>query len=277
MAHNVRWAFNTKQWQPTYEQMLAISSYIQPEEKLRISQFVFIDDAKSTLVGRLLLRKYVFDSSNVPYESIRFERDERGKPILLNKTDTNFNFNVSHQGDYVVLAGISDRNIGVDVMKIEPPANKDVQEFFRLMQRQFSPQEWTFVKSFPSEYQQMSGFYRIWCLKESYVKNLGLGLTIPLKDISFSIKTIELKIGELVTDTVVYQSNVLCKDWVFVETLLDEAHAVAVSLRIKDGDAVPLVNFELITFEELVKGAKSFCEPDPKFAADVIRKKIKHF
>lgn len=277
MANNIRWAFNAKDWRPTYDQMLAISSYIQPEEKQRISKFFFIEDAKSSLVGRLLLRKYIFESTDIPYENIRFGRNDSGKPFLLNTNAMLLSFNVSHQGDYAVLAGIADRDIGVDIMKIEPPANKDIQEFFRVMQRQFSPQEWRFIKAVRNEHIQISRFYRLWCLKESYVKNLGVGLTIPLKDISFSIKHTDLKIGELVKNTVLYKENVICENMVFIESLLDESHAVSVAIRTKDGDddRVFMVKFDILDFEELVKGAKAFCEPDPQFAAEFIRKKTK--
>ena len=56
----------------------------------------------------------------------QFGRTEKGKPYLINppnksSSGCHFNFNVSHQGDYVVLAAEKGSLVGVDVMKVEWP------------------------------------------------------------------------------------------------------------------------------------------------------------
>lgn len=257
---------------------MAASSYIQQEEKQRIAKFVFQDDAKSSLVGRLMLRKFVYDTTFIPYEEIKFSRDEKGKPFLLGVGDIPVTFNVSHQGDYVVLAGNKERNIGIDVMKIEPPANKNIPEFFRLMSRQFSGREWSTIRSFPTEQEQIACFYRIWCLKESYVKNKGFGLTVPMHEISFSLKTRTLEVGKIVTDTELFLKNVLKEGWCFEETLLDERHAVAVSLNMEEnGNYEPCTPYIFLTFDEIVKDAKPLHERDYTFSSDFIEKQMKNF
>lgn len=272
---NARWAFNASEWKPTKDEIIAASSFIQLEEKQRISRYVFQDDAKSSLIGRLMLRRFVYISTSMPYEDIRFSRDDRGKPILIGTGDIPVSFNVSHQGDYVVLAGNTDMNIGIDVMKIEPPVNKNIPEFFRIMSRQFSPQEWATIRSFSTEAEQIACFYRMWCLKESYVKNIGLGITIPLQDISFSLRTLKLKVGEMVMDTVLYEKNVLKHNWVFEETLLDEKHAVAVSFQ--DKESYTASPYTFLSFDELVKEAKPLIDADRRFGEDFIKKQLKHF
>lgn len=274
---NVRWAFNTREWQPTKEEILLASSYIQNEEKQRISRFVFQNDAKSSLIGRLMLRKYVQTSTSTPYGEIKFGRDDRGKPFLLNPIDLKISFNVSHQGDFVVLAGCKDWNVGIDVMKIEPPVNKNIPEFFRIMARQFSPREWSTIRSFSTELEQIACFYRIWCLKESYVKNVGFGITVPLDEISFQLKTLHLEMGKIVTDTVLYERNALKEDWIFEETLLDEKHAVAVSLQKKDNSTDAPVCYEVLSYQELVEEAKSLCSTDETFSDEFVKKQLKNF
>lgn len=275
MAHNnVRWAFNASAWKPSEDQIIAASSFIQPEEKLRISKYVFQNDAKSSLIGRLMLRKYVHISTSMPYEEVRFGRDDRGKPYLLGIGDVPISFNVSHQGDFVVLAGNTSSNIGIDVMKIEPPINKNIPEFFRIMNRQFSSHEWETICSYPTEMEQVACFYRLWCLKESYVKNIGFGITVPLQEISFSIKTRKMNVGEMISDTVLYERKNLKHDWVFEETLLDEAHAVAVSSRVEG--IIPAEPYQFLIFEDLVKEAKPLCESDRKFGTDFMKKQMKN-
>lgn len=275
--YNLRWAIKASEWEPTYEEILAASSYIQNDEKVRIARFVFQDDAKSSLLGRLMLRKFVHLATSIPYEKIRFGRDDYQKPYLIGAGDNPLSFNVSHQGEYVVLAGNTSKNIGIDVMKIEPPVNKNVPEFFRLMARQFSSHEWDTIKSFPTEREQMMCFYRIWCLKESYVKNTGIGLNIALKQISFHVNTRNMQVGKLVKDTVLYKEDVLRTDWVFEETLLDETYTVAVSLHITNCSNHKPAPYMFLNFGELVQEAKPLFEPDSHFSVDFINKQKKSF
>lgn len=273
----VKWAFNAIDWNPTVEDITNASSYIQIEEKKRIARFVFQDDAKSSLVGRLMLRKFVHDTMSIPYQEIQFGRDERGKPCLLDAGETPVTFNISHQGNYVVLAGNKDWSIGIDIMKIEPPANKNIPEFFRIMNRQFSLHEWSTIRSYPTESEQVACFYRIWCLKESYVKNIGVGITVPLNEISFSIKTRKLELGKPVTDTVLYQKNQPKKEYVFEETLLDEKHIVAVSLKVDENARYEFSPCTFLMFDEIVKDAKPLIAPDYTYSSDFMNKQLKNF
>lgn len=273
---NVRWAFNTSTWKPTTDEIRDASSFIQSEEKLRIAKFVFQEDAKSSLIGRLMLRKFIHESTSLPYEKITLTRDAKGKPCLAGAGDIPVTFNVSHQGDFVVLAGNKNTSIGIDVMKLEPPVNKNIPEFFRLMSRQFSREEWSMIRSFPAETEQIACFYRFWCLKESYVKNIGVGITIPLNEISFSISTRNMEPGRLVTDTVLYVRNVLQKEYRFEETLLDDKHAVAVCLKVGENVEYDPSPYTYLTFKELVKDAKPLHEQDHQFSSDFIKKEIKN-
>ena len=70
-------------------------------------------------------RKGVADFLGMDYDKIVFARSEQEKPYLENdpKTCVNFNFNVSHQGDYVVMAIEPTHQIGIDVMEIEYRSN----------------------------------------------------------------------------------------------------------------------------------------------------------
>ena len=42
-------------------------------------------------------------------------------------------------------------------------------------------------KEFDEIKKTKNGFLKFWCLKESYIKAIGKGLTLPLKDIEFTI------------------------------------------------------------------------------------------
>lgn len=156
----IRWAFNVSKWCPTYSEVQLASSCVQVEEKERLARFVFKDDVKRSLIGLLMMRKYVCEASGKPYNEIQFKRDINGKPQLINNS-LNLQFNVSHQGDYVVCAGeIGHIMLGVDVMKLEYSGGKPLSEFFRIMNRQFSPEEWITIKGSGTEKEQLAMFCR---------------------------------------------------------------------------------------------------------------------
>ena len=72
-----------------------------------------------------MLRKAVCDVTDIPYSKIRFGRTDKGKPFLQSDVPSslkNLSFNVSHQGDLVVLAAEKDTLVGIDVMKLDTPS-----------------------------------------------------------------------------------------------------------------------------------------------------------
>ncbi|XP_020892507.1 L-aminoadipate-semialdehyde dehydrogenase-phosphopantetheinyl transferase [Exaiptasia diaphana] len=166
MIGGIRWAYKSEAWKPTKQEWLKALSCVQPEEKERIQKFVFKKDAKSSLIGRLLLRKVISDVMAIPYSDVKLGRTEKGKPVLENQvTDPrlkSFSFNISHQGDFTVLAAEQCRQVGIDVMKTVYPSGTDVPGFFQLMRKQFTPAEWLTVKSEKTEWEQLEMFYRHW-------------------------------------------------------------------------------------------------------------------
>lgn len=207
---------------------------------------MFRDDFDGSIIGRLLMRKFARDTTKIPYEQLQFARDSRGKPHLLplhdqRSTSNYVDFNVSHHGSYAVLAGCclsSDNHksqqlsttIGVDVMKIEYTGGKSLNEFFRIMQRSFTVNEWKYIRNNTDELGQTEAFMRHWCLKESYVKNVGVGICMDLQKIDFMIKAKKLSKNHTVTDTAVQVNGKLLTNWIFEESLIDE-HCVAVAVE----------------------------------------------
>lgn len=231
MLSCTRWVFDCGRWRPTLRQLIQAISIIQPEERSRLMRFHFIEDFLLSMIGRLLMRKYVASITGLSYQEIEFSRDEHGKPFCLNRTadaiNSNYNqwnsppylsFNVSHHGDYVVLAGICREDssaqltekpqhnlkdsdsldnckfgVGIDIMNLEmydgttTKGQRSLQEFFRIMERKFSDNEWSYIRQFPDDDKQFKAFIRHWCLKEAYVKEIGVGITVDLREICFQI------------------------------------------------------------------------------------------
>ncbi|XP_066998736.2 L-aminoadipate-semialdehyde dehydrogenase-phosphopantetheinyl transferase [Anabrus simplex] len=282
LCSSVRWAFNTASWVPTDDQILIATSCIQQEEKTRIGRFVFQKDAKASLIGRLLMRKFVADYSNRNYSSVYFDRDVKGKPFLVDICQEHekleLDFNVSHQGNFAVLAGeVGKKKVGVDVMKIEYTGGKSLSEFFRLMTRHFSPEEWVTINGSygTKDRKKLEMFYRHWCLKESYVKATGTGITVNLQRISFKINTYDLAVGLVTKDTKLYVDGKEQTEWCFEETLLDNEHCVAVAVTSSDNSLYrPSDNnhFEFLDFSDLMQGCEPLLTPDPLFTSNFLKK-----
>ena len=72
-----------------------------------------------------MLRRVIHHVTKIPYREIKLARTDKGKPYLVNQLSAElqrFSFNVSHQGDYVVLAAETDCSVGIDVMQTEVPS-----------------------------------------------------------------------------------------------------------------------------------------------------------
>lgn len=266
-----RWSVDIKNFTPSLTQLSTACRYIQPEESTRLAKFHFIDDFLTSLVGRLLMRKFVSTVTNIKYTDVKFDRDVRGKPFLANSNPDlpKISFNVSHHGTMIVLAGVlldsrqtdnnvdaqqqqqEDFGVGIDVMKIEYTGGKTLSEFFRIMTRNFSASEWRYInRTQHTEYDRLKAFIRHWCLKESFVKNLGVGLSVELEKISFSIHTDDLAPNKIVTNTELSVDNVPASCWFFEEQMLDEEYCVAIAYK----DCIPseLEKFTFFSFDELL-------------------------
>ncbi|ERE84519.1 L-aminoadipate-semialdehyde dehydrogenase-phosphopantetheinyl transferase-like protein [Cricetulus griseus] len=151
------------------EWLLALWS-IQPEEKERVGQFLFASDANAALAGRLMIRKLVAEKPNIPWNHIHLQRTSKGKPVLAKDSLNPYpNFNISHQGDYAVLAAEPELQIGIDIMKTSFPDCGSIPEFFHIMKRKFTNKEWETIRSFNDEWAQLDMFYHHWALKGSFL------------------------------------------------------------------------------------------------------------
>lgn len=128
--------------------------------------------------------KYVFlDKFGVEYTQENVKKGVYGKPCW-NGNGTIY-FNVSNT-DGLVVCAVSDVEIGVDTEKI-----KEMR--FPVMKRCCVAEEINYIK------ENRESFFRIWTLKESYIKMIGEGLHFPLKKVSFSI----MEKGDLIQEEIV--------------------------------------------------------------------------
>ncbi len=147
--------------------------FVEKSTKERLSKFVFYDDALRTLLGELLVKKLFCEKLGYGFDRIKWSRGEYGKPFIMPGTHL---FNISHSGDYVVCV-IDNSEVGVDIEKI-----KKID--FEIAKRFFNEMEHNFLSSLDT-LNKLPAFYRLWTMKESYIKALGKGLSKKLN--SFSV------------------------------------------------------------------------------------------
>ncbi|KAF5470143.1 hypothetical protein F2P56_010676 [Juglans regia] len=97
----------------------------------------------------------------------------------------NFNFNVSHHGDFVAIASEPLCLVGLDIVSCVIPLKETVLEFVQNFSSYFSRLEWDNIVNAGSSDDILAEFYRYWCLKEAYVKAIGSGLAYGLDKVEF--------------------------------------------------------------------------------------------
>jgi len=165
----------------TKERIDELCLHISEKKRCRINKYINKKDKIRTLIGEILLRTIIFEELSIINKDITFEKNEYEKPYL--KGHPKFNFNISHSADYVVCV-IDDKPIGIDIEEVKHIEYKDIASNF------FAVSEFNYIVNNNLNI-QLSEFYKIWTLKESYVKCCGQGLSIPLKSFSVDVDQYE--------------------------------------------------------------------------------------
>ncbi len=108
---------------------------------------------------------------------VQIEYGEHGKPRLVQPKG--LFFNISHSGEWTV-AAFSDCEVGVDIQQIKPIDMRLADRFFAAEEREALAQAKDGAQDL---------FFRLWAIKESYLKALGTGLSRPLN--SFAVRFTE--------------------------------------------------------------------------------------
>ncbi len=148
------------------------------EKQERVKKLAKPDDAKRALLADVLVRSVIANELKVSNKAIEFKENKYGKPFL--KRNCDLYFNASHSGDWIVCA-VDNQPIGIDIEKIWPVELEIAAQFF-------SDEEYRMLLAKSPEDQQHF-FFDLWTLKESYIKAVGKGLSLPLK--SFTVIFLE--------------------------------------------------------------------------------------
>lgn len=174
----------------------------------KLIQYRFIEDQVRSFVSELLIRVYAFKEWNIKNCDVDFTYNDFGKPEFRN--DKEYHFNLSHAGQWAV-AVLDDSEVGIDVEQIKPI---DIA----VAKRIFTEAETQQIMNQHGD-NKLRKFYEIWMLKESYIKAVGKGLSIPLQSISF----------DLAQDKILYQTRLQESDgWHFKKYGIHSDYELAV-------------------------------------------------
>ena len=152
---------------------------LSDEERGRIKRFKYKKDRESRIISRFLLRKILSASLKTEASKIKLINDKYDKPVLIYPKIKNFHFNVSHSGEYIVMTVNKKGRVGIDIEKIKS-IDLSVSESC------FTKNEINYLYSKKGE--ENKRFYKLWTLKESFVKAIGEGLSYPLKNFYFKFE-----------------------------------------------------------------------------------------
>ncbi|KAK9808136.1 hypothetical protein WJX73_000595 [Symbiochloris irregularis] len=193
----LRWAVHLPSWQPQDREWVFLKDIIGADERKQVEQFRFHDDKKRAVISRLLKLACVHHALDVAWEEVTIRYTKGNKPYYRSQQDQdkfgapNFNFNVSHEGDYVVLASEPLCVCGIDVaapQQARSSPTKTFQELYETFRSQISRAEWqTILRSGHDDATREEAFQQYWSLKEAFAKARGDGLGFDFSRASFTI------------------------------------------------------------------------------------------
>ena len=120
-------------------------------------------------MGGRLLEYAVSRLYRIGIPELSRSKGEHGKPYF--HTHPEIHFNISHSGDLVMCA-VSDFEIGIDIQ------DKTRMNTDRIAKKVMSPDEY---EKYLASSERMEFFFRVWVMKEAYVKWTGDGITRELR------------------------------------------------------------------------------------------------
>lgn len=198
-------------------------SRLSEKEKKQVERFPFQSEKNQHVLTRYLLRFMFNKFYNRPFESFEFESDDKGKLSLLNLPhETPIYFNISHTKGMIACAFSKAKFIGIDIESTTREINH--VDFANSI---FSQAEFRQIKGL-SEIEGRELFFKIWTLKEAYLKALGVGIVDNLNEINFDVLAKQITMNR--SPSFFDQSN----DWHWYLENPSPQHQLALAYRAKD-------------------------------------------
>lgn len=206
---------------PDSQHLAQARTLLSAAEKNRCAAFHMEKHRAEYALSHAMLRLALSEYAPVRPEEWHFLTGEKGKPeIAYPELDTPLFFNLSHTDGFAVCAAGRIPELGVDV---ENMTRKTPHE--ELAKRFFAPFEYEYLRTMPLNFQR-NAFFRIWTLKEAYVKAEGKGFAIPLDSFHFRFST-----GNPAEVTLESKAELNPAAWSFFEFQPGPDHRISIGVK----------------------------------------------
>ena len=166
----------------TLDDIHSYRALLSPEENQHNQTITRLNIQIRDLITRVFIRTTLSRYCSLAPKDWLFGVSDTGKPHITNP-ETPLHFNISHSGDLIACVISTHANTGIDLEKINHQ-----RRWHDIAKHYFSPAELCYIEAKPLHL-RCESFYRIWTLKESYLKATGEGISNSLADISFHLNT----------------------------------------------------------------------------------------
>lgn len=153
-------------------------------------------------------------------QNMEYVLGEQGKPMFRDCPE--LSFSLSHSGDYAICS-LGERETGCDIERVRP-------DKMRVAERFYAEEEKAWIYQADVLKEQESRMFRIWTMKESFLKVTGCGMALPLKDFAVLIgkdginevrhslnnkryRIKEYSLPDFFQETEEYRISVCAEDW----------------------------------------------------------------
>ena len=195
------------------------SQLMTSSERDQYQRFHFAKHRHQYLITRALVRTTLSRYADVAPEQWRFSKNAYGRPeIVYPTTIPPLRFNLSHTDGLIICGVVLQQDLGVDVENLNRSRiTPKIAEGF------FSTQEIKDLFSIPAP-DRLARFFDYWVLKESYIKAVGMGLSLSLKQFTFHLnESIRISFHSSWHDDP--------NNWQFWLLQLTAQHRIAISVR----------------------------------------------
>lgn len=154
--------------------LLTVSSY----RKQKIAVLKNKKD-KCRSLGAALALNAALQFCGLCEKNMEYVLGNQGKPMFRDYPA--LHFSLSHSGDYAICS-MGEQEVGNDIERVRSGKLRVAERFFAEAEK-----AWLYQAKLPEE--QESRMFRIWTMKESFLKVTGLGMSLPLRDFTICIKT----------------------------------------------------------------------------------------
>lgn len=195
------------------------SALLDADERARAARFKFERDRQHFIAAHALKRTMLGAICDQDPAAWSFVTDASGKPSVAGGTGPHFN--ISHSHGRVACAVSHGVAVGVDVEPIGRVVTPD------LIRAALSPPEADWLaRQRPAD--QSTAFFRLWTLKEAFIKATGRGLAQSLQHFAIALDPIRV--------TFLDPSRGPPQDWFFSQEIMADAHVLSCAAGVQTAE-----------------------------------------